>query len=75
MTTILTNRYLALKKTLRRETEKRDGGGLLTLSVPTVIVMAFESPRGTMVVIMDDCSSGNQKLLLISAAAELPNNK
>ena len=48
---------------------------MLTLSVPTVIVMAFQSPRGTVVVIMDDCSSGKQKLLLISAAAELPNNK
>lgn len=48
---------------------------MLTLSVPTVIVMAFEGPRGTLVVIMDHCSSGNTKLLLISAAAELPNNK
>ena len=48
---------------------------MLTLSVPTVLVMAFQSPKGSGVVIMDDCSSGNQKLLLISAAAELPNNK
>ena len=48
---------------------------MLTLSLLTVIVMAFQGPREPLVVIMVDCSSGKQKLLLISAAAELPNNK